>query len=117
VVPLLCLSAAVSYASTRERIAPRAAADVATAARIGRALRAKETDFRRRALRKFPGDPWSQGDHVGSLERDFVRSASSREHVRPGSLLDAIDRDVRAFPGSDGERARVPACMPRPFYE
>jgi len=117
ILPVVCGSALTAYLALKTPLAPLSAADAARSERIGRALRAKEPDLRRRALKKFPGDPWSQGDHFGALERDFVRAAAKRERVRPGSVLEAIDRDVRAAPDAVPERGRVPACMPRPFYE
>ena len=83
---------------------------------IGEAVRLAEPGFRRHALERFPGDTWSQGDDFSNQERSFVwREARARE-VRVGSVLEAIDRDVRAHPGEGGERGRVPPCMPRPYY-
>jgi hypothetical protein len=107
----------VAYLALRPALAPLPAADAALGARIGRALRAREEGFRQQALTKFPGDPWSQNDHFGTLERDFVRTAAAREQIRTGSVLEAIDRDVRAAPDAAPQRGWVPPCMPRPFYD
>ena len=83
-------------------------------------LRSAEPDFRRDALSRFPGDPWSQGDHFGVREREKVRDLGHKLGMRPGAVLDAVDRDVKSHV-YDGpllrDRGRVAACMPRPFYE
>jgi hypothetical protein len=84
--------------------------------RIASAVAAAEPELRRKSLGRFPGSPWSRGDDFANREEDMVRDLSEDEGVRPGAALDAIDRDVKAFPG-DGERGAVAACMPRPFYD
>lgn len=106
-----------AYLALATRLSPLPAPDAAQAERIGRELRVQEAGFREEALRKFPGDPWSQGDHFGSLERGFVRGVAARDQLRPGAVLEAIDRDVRAFPDAAPQRGWVPLCRPRPFYD
>jgi hypothetical protein len=115
-LPFVCCSVPIAYLALAPRLPPLPAPDAAEAERIARQLRAKEAGFRRAALRKFPGDPWSQGDHFGALERGFVRDVA-RGEVRPGAVLEAIDRDVRAAPDAAPQRGWVPPCRPRPFYD
>lgn len=117
ILPCVGSSAVVAYLALNPPLAPLPAADATLGAQIGRGLRASEASFRQQALKKFPGDPWSQNDHFGTLERDFVRAAAARHQLRPGSVLEAIDRDVRAAPDAAPQRGWVPPCMPRPFYD
>lgn len=88
--------------------------------RAAATVRAREPSLRRRALEKFPADPWSQGDDFANAERSLVRSLSTRLEMRPGAVLEAIDADVKATRGlpplSGFERGQVPPCMPRVFY-
>lgn len=87
---------------------------------VADAVRAAEIGFRRDALERFPGEPWSQGDHFGARELDLVRELAHDHGMRPGAVLDAVDRDVKshAFDGPGlRDRGRVAVCMPRPFYD
>lgn len=98
---------------------PGRSASAADRAYIGRAIRREEAGYRREALKKFPGDPWSQGDDFGQRERTFVNKHAKQRGLRPGAVLEAIDHDVRTFPDAFPGQSRgdVPPCMPRPFYQ
>jgi len=99
---------------------PDGAGSVEVRARVTDEVRAAEPRFRREALSRFPGDPWSQGDQFGAQERDLVHRLAKREHMRPGAVFDAIDRDIKSH-AYDGpllrDRGRVAPCMPRAFYD
>ena len=118
-LPLTVLGALIASLLLRARMEP--AGDGTTEDRefIGRAIRGEEARFRREALKKFPGDTWSQGDDFSHQERSFVDRHTGRFGMRAGAVLDAIDRDVRAYPDllPEHARGRVPPCMPRPFYQ
>jgi hypothetical protein len=114
--PALVLTAIIVHVASIPAWEEGTAASPALQKRIGEEARAKEPASRRKALERFPGSPWSAADDFGNREEDLVRRFSNEEGVRPGAVLDAIDRDVKAFPGR-GERGRVAACMPRPFYD
>jgi hypothetical protein len=116
-LPFVCCSGSIAYLALTPSLAELPAPDAARGEEIGRALRGNEAWFRQEALRRFPGDPWSQGDHFGRLEADFVRAIAAGENLRPGAVLEAIDRDVRAAPYAAPRRGWVPPCMPRPFYD
>lgn len=89
-------------------------------ARVADEVRAAEPGFRRDALQRFPGEPWSQNDQFGAQERDLVNRLAGTEHMRPSAVFEAIDADIRSH-AYDGallrDRARVAPCMPRPFYD
>ncbi|HEX6242917.1 MAG TPA: hypothetical protein VFZ61_18515 [Polyangiales bacterium] len=114
-LPLALLGALIASLLLREQMQPAGSGSAEELARIARNLRGEEAHLRREALKKFPGDPWSQGDDFSARERDFVNREAQELGIRHGAVLDAIDRDVRAFPGH--ERGSVPPCMPRPFYQ
>ncbi|MET0343135.1 MAG: hypothetical protein ABW252_19155 [Polyangiales bacterium] len=119
-VPLGLFAVLAARVSLVPALAPAGAGHEAARAEVADALRADEPAFRRDALERFPGDPWSQGDHFGARELDRVRELARAQGMRPGAVLDAIDRDVKshAFDGPLlGDRGRVAVCMPRPFYE
>ena len=120
-VPLAVAGFAMVRVATLPRLTPAPPADAATRARIATIVRGREPAMRRSALERFPGDPWSQGDDFGNAERRLVRELAAREHVRPSSVLEAIDHDVRTRPFSDPRqqivRGGVAPCMPRPFYD
>ncbi len=115
-VPCFCLGAVIADVASRTPLPPLGPGTPASRERVALIVRMREADMRREALERFPGDPWSQGDHFGSQESKLVRRLASEEGLRPGAVLDAIDRDLKAFPGG-GERGWVPACMPRAFYD
>lgn len=114
-VPLALLALLIGNLALTPPLTPGSAGTREERAEVGREIRRAEARFRRKSLKKFPGDTWSQGDDFGRQERAFVNSQATATGMRPGAVLEAIDRDVKAFPG--GERGRVPPCMPRPFYQ
>jgi hypothetical protein len=114
--PSFVLVAVISHVALVPAHEPGVSASPEAQERSAAAVREKEPELRRKALERFPGDPWSQGDDFGNGERELVRKLGTDEGVRPGAVLDAIDRDVKAFPGN-GERGAVAPCMPRPFYD
>lgn len=118
--PYLTLAVTLGAVITHVALVPPLAEGVAASPeaqeRIGERIRRKEPKMRRHALERFPGNPWSAADDFGNEEENFVRDMSNEEGARPGAVLDAIDRDVKSFPG-DGERGSVAPCMPRPFYD
>jgi hypothetical protein len=114
--PALALASVITHVALVPALEEGAAASPELQKRIGEVIRAKEPAMRRKALERFPGSPWSGGDDFGNREEDVVRDLSNDEGVRPGAVLDAIDRDVKAYPG-DSERGAVAPCMPRPFYD
>lgn len=114
--PCLALAAVITHIALVPALAEGVSASPEAQRRIGEKIRRKEPKMRRRALERFPGNPWSAGDDFGNDEENFVRDMSNEESVRPGAVLDAIDHDVKTFPG-DGERGSVAPCMPRPFYD
>lgn len=120
VVPVALLVTLCAWVSSVPALEPAGAGSEEQRAEAADVLRGEEPGFRREALDRFPGDPWSQGDHFGVREQDEVRELSRRLGMRPGAVLDAIDRDVKSHV-FDGpllrDRGRVAACMPRPFYE
>lgn len=119
-VPAGLFAALCGWVQSVPALAPAGAGSEQARAEAADALRSDEPGFRRDALHRFPGDPWSQGDHFGVREREKVRDLAQKLGMRPGAVLDAIDRDVksRMFDGPLlRDRGRVAACMPRPFYE
>ena len=99
---------------------PGGSGSVEARARAAEEVRAAEPGFRRDALKRFPGEPWSQGDQFGAQERDLVDQIAAREQMRPSAVFEAIDQDIKSH-AYDGallrDRARVAPCMPRPFYD
>lgn len=120
-VPAAVVLIAMVHVSTVPRLPPAPPADEAARARIAERVYSREAAMRRSALERFPGDPWSQGDDFGNAERRLVRELAAREKVRPSSVLEAIDHDVRTRPSLDPQQQRirggVAPCMPRPFYD
>jgi hypothetical protein len=96
----------------------RAATPTELAPLLGR-MRTVEEGIHRQGVEKFAGDRWSQGDFANNHEWRKVRDESKRRGVSIGSLLGAIDADVRAHPTLPRgiERGRAAPCMPRPFYD
>lgn len=94
---------------------PLDAGDAQTRERVAREVREAEPGFRRDGLKRFPGDPWSQGDHFSAQERDLVERLSREQKLRPGAIFDAVDEDIKRSGAL--ARGRVPPCMPRPFYD
>jgi hypothetical protein len=115
-LPFLTLSAVIGHIALVPAQEEGVSASLEAQRRIGEKIRRKEPKLRRAALERWPGSPWSAGDDFGNREEDFVRDMSNEESVRPGAVFDAIDRDIKAYPG-DGERGAVAPCMPRPFYD
>ena len=114
--PGFILVAIVAHILAQPELEEGVSASPEARARFAAIVRSAEPRMRREALRAFPGSPWSQGDDFGSRERALIRGLVGQEGTRPGAVLDAIDRDVKAHPGK-GERGAVAACMPRPFYD
>lgn len=117
-IPLAVLAWGLATAPARP---PAGDGDARQRARAALQVRHREPALRRRALEKFPGDPWSQGDDFANGERQLVRALASPQGMRPGAVLQAIDADVkahpmRAHPQSGFTRGQVPPCMPRVFY-
>ena len=118
-VPLAVFGAAVVAVCSIPVTTPGDSGNVEANRRVARVVRDAEPGFRRKSLEMFPGDPWSQGDQFAAQERELVEKLAKDEHMRPGAIFDAIDRDVkRSYPApSARERGRVSPCMPRTFYD
>lgn len=118
---LLALGAAlVGWVCAVPRLEPAGDGDSQARARVARAVRQAEPAFRRRALERFPGDPWSQGDDFAAQERALVERLAAREGMRVGAVLKSIDEDVKRRQGPTSgwlDRGQVAPCMPRPFYD
>jgi hypothetical protein len=118
--PAAVLGVTVGWVQQVPALTPGADGSPEQRAAVADELRASEPAFRRDALERFPGDLWSQGDQFGAQERGLVLKLAGSHGMRPGAVLDAIDRDVKSH-AYDGpqlcDRGRVAACMPRPFYE
>lgn len=115
-VPSFLLAAVIGHIALVPALEEGVSASPEARQRIGEKSRRREPKLRRSALERWPGSPWSAGDDFGNREEDFVREMSDKESVRPGAVFDAIDRDIKTYPG-DGERGAVAPCMPRPFYD
>lgn len=84
-------------------------------AAIARSVAQREPGWERAAQRKFPGDRWSQDDDFHNQEQRAARRAASRYHIQLGSVLHAIDQQLRQAP--DSRKVHAVPCKPRPFYD
>lgn len=86
--------------------------------RIAREMLAAEAEDRLRAVRSFPGDPWSQGDAFHAMEMRRAHRLARRHGVSVGHVLAAVDRALReAWYPELNPSTDVAPCKPRPFYD
>ena len=71
---------------------------------------------RKKAATEFPGDLWSQGDAFHAYEYQQVMGAARRLDVSVGSLLLALDEQLRQMTPERNWQYVAP-CKPRPSYD
>lgn len=107
---------AISLSLTTSRYRPIPIEDDANVMKFAKKLADRETGFRDRSRRHFPGDVWSQDDDFHNMEQRWVRGVAKQNDFSVGELFYAIDKDIRSK-RVPNRRSSASPCKPRPFYD
>jgi hypothetical protein len=112
VVVVVCVRASLPGREADEFRAPDA-----SRRQIFIAMAAQEPEWRDKASKAFPADPWSQDDMVHSLEMQRAWTMASGRGLSISDVLRAVDDGMREGWGIPGQlNAKVPPCHPRLEY-
>jgi len=116
VVVIACSTAAIR-AATAPSASPLYPLDENARKKIFAELVQKEAENRRKALKDWPADPWSEDDHFHHLEMQEVEHVAHQFRTNDSEVLRALDDGVRERWFGDVVRATVPPCRPRPITD